>query len=142
VNVEEAFGMAKRTYLDSGVLLAAFKGEGELGLRALQIIDDPQRQLVVSDAVKLELLPKPTYEKRKEEVSFYCEVFALAEQRSWDSAVLQLAQNLAEQNGIAAMDAIHVAYALHANVDELITAEKPGKPMFRVTSPTIASIRD
>jgi hypothetical protein len=55
--------MTNRTYLDSGVLLAAFKGEGKLGLRALEVLDDPNRCLVVSDAVEIELLPKPVYEK-------------------------------------------------------------------------------
>lgn len=134
--------MMRRTYLDSGVLVAAFKGEGELGLRAMDILDDPSRQLVVSDAVRIELFPKPIYEKQQHEVDFYREVFTSAGQHPWNAAVLERAQKLAEQYGLAAMDAIHVAYAEHARVDELVTTEKPDKPMFRVPTPTIASIRD
>lgn len=142
VSVEVASSMAKRTYLDSGVLLAAFKGEGELGLRALQILDDPQRQLVVSDAVKIELLPKPIYEQRQPEANFYRQVFASSELHAWNVDVLQRAYELAKQYGIAAMDAIHAAYAEYAKVDEIVTTEKPGKPMFRVPAPPVRSLRD
>lgn len=133
--------MPKRTYLDSGVLLAAFAAQGDVGTKALEVLDDPDRQLVVSDAVKLELLPKPIYEKRKEEVEFYHAVFAQAECLSWRLDILQKTQRVAEQHGIAAMDAIHVAMALDAGVDEFVTAEKSTKPMFRVTGFRMQSIR-
>jgi len=133
--------MPKRTYLDSGVLLAAFAAQGAVGTKALEVLDDPDRQLVVSDAVKLELLPKPIYEKRKEEVEFYHAVFGQAECLSWCLATLQNSQGLAELHGIAAIDAIHVATALDAGVDELVTTEKSTKPMFRVTELRMKSIR-
>jgi hypothetical protein len=32
----------------------------------MAILDDPNRHFVVSDAVRLEVLPKPRYEKRAE----------------------------------------------------------------------------
>lgn len=133
--------MPKRTYLDSGVLLAAFAAQGDVGAKALEVLDDPDRQLVVSAAVKLELLPKSIYERRKEEVEFYLAVFEQVECLSWRLDTLQNAQEVAELHGIAAMDAIHVATALDAGVDELITAERPTKPMFRVTEIPIISIR-
>jgi len=133
--------MPKRTYLDSGVLLAAFAAQGDVGANALEVLDDPERHLVVSDAVKLELLPKPIHEKRKEEVEFYNAVFEQAECLSWCLDTLQNSQGVAELHGIAAMDAIHVATALDAGVDEFITAEKSTKPMFRVTKLHMQSIR-
>lgn len=37
---------------------------------------------------------------------------------------------------------MHVAYAKHAQVYELITAEKPTKPMFHISPPLIRSIRE
>lgn len=46
------------------------------------------------------------------------------EYKPWDSEVLEEAHALAEKYGIAAMDAIHVAYAIHAKVDELVTLKK------------------
>ncbi len=133
--------MPKRTYVDSCLLLAALKGESELGRRALEILDDPSRTLVLSEAVRLEVMPKPIYEKRNEETDFYQAVFDVAECHAWSLGALQHAKALAEQHGIAAMDAIHVAHALEAQVDEFVTAEKSSKPMFRVKAMSISSIR-
>ena len=133
--------MPKRTYIDANLLIAAFRGEGELGRCALEILDDPDRVLVTSDAVSLEVLPKPRYEKRQHEIDFYNAVLNQAEHLKWHTATLHRAHDLAEKHGIAAMDAIHVATALDADVDEFATAEKSTKPMFRVTELHMRSIR-
>lgn len=133
--------MPKRTYLDSGVLLAAFAAQGDVGIKAMEVLDDPDRQLVVSDAVKLETLPKPIYQKRTEEVEFYSLVFAQSECLPWSLDTLQKARRVAELHDLAAMDAIHVATALDAGVDEFVTAEKPTKPMFRIVDLCMYSIR-
>jgi predicted nucleic acid-binding protein len=133
--------MPKRTYIDANLLIAAFRGEGPLGQRAIEILDDPDRTLVASDAVWLEVQPKPRYEKRQQEIDFYDTVLDQAEHLKWSIGTLYRAHDLAEKHGIAAMDAIHVATALDAGVDELVTAEKPTKPMFRVTELPISSIR-
>lgn len=45
-------------------------------------------------------------------------------------------------HGIAAMDAIHVAHAIAAGVDEFVSAEKPSRPMFRVQCLAMRSIRE
>lgn len=133
--------MPKRTYIDANLLIAAFRGEGELGQRAIEILDDPDRALVVSDAVRLEVRPKPRYEKRQHEIDFYDTVLDQAEYLKWSTDTLYRAHDLAEKHGIAAMDAIHVATALDAGVDDFVTAEKPTKPMFRVTALRMQSIR-
>lgn len=134
--------MPKRTYIDTCLLIAAFKGEGELGRRALSVLDDPERALVVSDAVRLEAMPKARFHKQREEVEFYEAVFSQAENIAWDSMALQQAFVIAESHGVAAMDAIHVAHAAMARVDEFVSAEKPTKPMFRVQTIALHSIRD
>ena len=134
--------MPKRTYLDSNVLLAAFKKNGETALRAIQVLDDPDRTLLVSDAVWLETMPKPIYEKQREEIEFYEAIFSDAERLEWDTSTLTLAADIAQKYGIAAMDAIHVAHALDAQSDELITAEKPTKPMFRAKGIEILSLQE
>jgi hypothetical protein len=134
--------MPKRTYIDTCLLIAAFKGEGELGRRALSVLDDPDRWLVVSDAVRLEAMPKARYHKQQEEVEFYEAVFSQAEKVAWDSTALQHALDIAESHGIAAMDAIHVAHASMAGVAEFVSAEKPTRPMFRVRTIAMRSIRD
>lgn len=42
--------------------------------------------------------------------------------------------------GLSAIDALHVAAALSVNAEELITTEKPSKPMHRVTKIKVISI--
>jgi predicted nucleic acid-binding protein len=134
--------MPKRTYIDTCLLIAAFKGEGALGRAALSVLDDPERSLVVSDAVRLEAMPKARYHQQQAEVEFYEAVFSEAENIAWDRAALQQALSIAEAHGMAAMDAIHVAHAVKAAVEEFISAEKPTKPMFRVQAIALHSIRD
>ena len=51
----------RKTYVDSGVLIAAFRGQGDPTARAMQILDDPTREFVSSIYVKLETLPKAIY---------------------------------------------------------------------------------
>lgn len=133
--------MSVRTYLDSGVLLAAFINRDTLGLKALEILDDLDRVFIVSDAVWLEVMPKAIYEKNQDEIDFYKAIFVQAERLNWRIDTLDRAHKLAEKYGVAAMDAIHVAIALDAGVDEFVTAEKPTKPMFRVAELPMQSIR-
>lgn len=133
--------MPKRTYIDANLLIAAFRGEGALGQRAIEILDDPDRALVASDAVRLEVLPKPRYEKRQQEIDFYDTVLDQAECLNWSTGTLYRAHDLAEKHGIAAMDAIHAAMALDAGVDEFVTAEQSTKPMFSVSELHMQSIR-
>ncbi|MDR2127768.1 MAG: PIN domain-containing protein [Burkholderiaceae bacterium] len=124
--------MSRRTYLDACLLIAAFRGQKHINERAMAILEDPERSLVLSDAVWLEVMPKPLYNKQDKETAFYEDIFRQAERLSWKMDVLDKAHALARQYGIAAMDAIHVATAIEARIDEFATAEKPDKPMFRV----------
>lgn len=133
--------MTNRTYIDTCVLLLAFKGEEPLASRAMQVLDDPNRTLVVSDAVLLETIPKAHYFKNKAEIAFYEEVFNVAEKLQWNYSVLEKAFELAKEHGIAAMDAIHVAHAIDARVDSFIGGEKPTKPMYKVQDIPMVSIR-
>ncbi|QUV83005.1 PIN domain-containing protein [Chloracidobacterium sp. D] len=134
--------MPKRTYIDTSVLMAAFTGQGETGQRALSVLDDPERTLVVSDAVRLEALPMAHYHRQPQEAAFYEAVFSRAENIAWNVSALEQAQNIAEAYGIAAMEAVHIAHAIAAEVDEFMSAGKPTKPMFRVTGICMRSIRD
>jgi predicted nucleic acid-binding protein len=130
----------ERIYLDSCLLIAAFMGRGKAGQRAMEILDDPERRFVVSDAVRLEVMPKPRYEKRAEELAFYEAVFQDAENVPWNLETLSNAQTLAEQYGLSAMDAVHIAMALTAGVDLFATRENPTKPLFRVKELSLISI--
>jgi hypothetical protein len=64
-----------KTYLDSGVLIMAFRVEGEVGERARQILTDGNRQFALSVFARLELLPKAVYQQQRDEMRFYQEYF-------------------------------------------------------------------
>ena len=101
-------------------------------IKAMKILDDPDRKLIVSDALWLEVMPKPIFNKPPDEIKFYQMVFNNAEYIKWNIFSLNHATELAKKYGIAAMDAIHVAFALVSKANELVTAEKSNKPLFRV----------
>jgi predicted nucleic acid-binding protein len=131
----------KKTYIDSGVLINAFRGTTEVSLKATQILDDPTREFASSPFVKLEALPKAIYNKQQEEAEFY-EVF-FAAITHWASDLEQIfktADHIARTYGLAGMDALHVASALSIGVDELVTTERTTKPMHRVTEVQVISI--
>ncbi|MFQ3611053.1 MAG: PIN domain-containing protein [Fimbriimonadales bacterium] len=136
--------MPKRTYIDTSVLITAFRGFSEMAERAYRVLDDPQRRLVVSEAVRLEVLPKAVYNGHSEEVEFYQSVFndSRTEILDWNLEVLKEAYSLAKEYGISAMDAIHIAHAIAAGVDEFVTCEKNTKPLFRVREIQTRSLRD
>ncbi|NCR05752.1 MAG: nucleic acid-binding protein [Microcystis aeruginosa LG13-03] len=112
----------RKAYIDSGVLITAFQGIQSASIKAYQILNDENREFASSRFVQLEVLPKATFNKQQEEIEFY-ETFFLAV-NYWATE----------------MDALHVAAALQIQADELITTEKPTKPMHRVREIQIVSI--
>jgi predicted nucleic acid-binding protein len=132
----------KRTFLDSGVLIAAARGTYDTALLALQILDDPDRKFVSSIFVKLEVLPKAIYNGFKEEAAFYQSFFE-NDVEIWVSLsdeLAELAQQQAEKFGLSALDSLHVAAAISAGADEFITTEKLGTPLHRVRDFRIISV--
>jgi predicted nucleic acid-binding protein len=132
----------KKTYVDAGVLIAAVRGRDDVAAKAMQILDDPDREFISSPFLKLEVLPKAVHGKRQAEVEFY-ETFFAAVLR-WADAVdliVEEAQRRANAYGLGAMDALHVAAAISIDTDELVTTEKPGKPIHRVEDVKIISIQ-
>lgn len=102
---------------------------------------EDQREFFTSDNVKLELLPKATFEKRLVEVEFY--------QTHFDSAVAnepfspqlgRTALRLATKHGLSAGDALNIAAAIRQGAEEFITSELPGKPIFRVAGIRVISL--
>lgn len=129
-----------KTFLDSGVLLAAWRGEA-LAAPALSLMADDDRVFVTSQLVRLELLPKPRFEKRPLEVRFYEAHFAEAiacEPLSDDLG--RAAESLAARYGLSAADALHIAAAVRQGAREFYTSERPGKPLFRVKELTVISL--
>lgn len=129
-----------RTFLDSGVLLAAWRGE-RLSAAALSLMADDSREFVTSQMVRLELLPKPLFERRPREVEFYEHHFAEAVSCEPLSTELgEDAERLAARYGLSGADALQVAAALRQGAEEFYTSEKPGKPLFRVKELKVVSL--
>jgi predicted nucleic acid-binding protein len=129
-----------KTFLDSGVLLHAWRGETLSGA-ALRIIDDDTREFFTSQMVRLELLPKARFEKRPREAAFYESHFADCVGSQPLSQELGLeAEKLAVRHGLAGPDALQITAAIRQGVEEFYTSEKPGKPMFRVNEIRIISL--
>jgi hypothetical protein len=120
-----------RTFLDSGVLLAAIRSLGHDRERALQILEDPDRAFLTSPFIHLELVPKAVFHKKRLEKAFYDEYFNAAEWFRDLGRIEATARTEAARSGLAAMDALHVAAASLARADEFITTERPGKPIYR-----------
>ncbi|MFN6033269.1 MAG: hypothetical protein ACK48B_04290 [Dolichospermum sp.] len=60
-----------RTFIDAGVLIYADRSQGEIAEKALQILEDENREFASSIFLKLEVLPKAIYNHQKSEVKFY-----------------------------------------------------------------------
>jgi hypothetical protein len=123
----------KKTFLDTGVLITAFQSPSGEGKKAFNIVTDPDRKFVVSDLLKLELLPKARFHKQVKEVTFYEDFFKSATLFiEINTALVAKAIALASEYDLAPCDALHLCTAIEAQADEFITTEKPTKPFFRV----------
>ena len=129
-----------KTFFDSGVLLTAWK-RGTRHEQAVSLLDDDSLEFVTCDNVRLELLPKPIFEKRQAEIEFYNAHFQKASAcEPFSEALGQAALALAKKYGLAAGDALNLTSAIRLGANEFITSELPGKPMFRVAGIKIKSL--
>lgn len=135
--------MPIRTVIDSCVLRAAFEGEdGEINERALAVLDDTDREFIAVDFVALETIPKPTFHRRQEQVLIFNTFFDEAPLHAEVSTeVTNLAIRLGSDYDIQPMDALIVSSAIISGADELITMEKPTKPMFKVKAVKVISLQ-
>ena len=77
----------------------------------------------------------------KREASFYRAYFNLV--AVWvdpDRGFLEEADDVASRFGLAALDALHVTSALTAGADELVTTERPTRPIHRVFGLSVKTI--
>jgi len=131
-----------RTYVDSGVLIWAARGVGDLARRAMQILDDPERSFASSVFVKLETIPKSEHFRRRREVALYQSYFdGCSRWARMSEALATAALEEACHHGLAAMDALHVVAAWAAEVDEIVTSEKATKPIHRTDRVRVVSLR-
>jgi predicted nucleic acid-binding protein len=131
----------KRTYVDANVLIAAFQGDEDTSRRAMEVLDDPRRKLVISGYLRLEVLPKPSFHRRQDEVEFMNTILEnAAENIPSNPDLTTSAINLASRYDLTPIDALHAGAAVTAGVDGLVTMEKPTKPLCRVTEVKVVSL--
>lgn len=123
--------LAKSRRRNAGWL--SVQGIQSVSIKANQILNDDNREFASSRYVQLEVLPKAIFNKQQDEIEFYKTFFSVVHHWATDyEQIIQNAQQIAFTYGLAAMDAIHVAAARQIKADQLITTEKPTKPMHRV----------
>ena len=121
------------TYIDSGVLIGATRGDLPTSRAMLDLLDDRTRTFASSVFVRLETIPKATFFRHREtERVFYNDFFAnVSKWATIDLRLMQLAFDEACRTGLSAMDSLHIACAYQLNCDELVTTEKIDKPIRR-----------
>jgi predicted nucleic acid-binding protein len=130
-----------RTFIDSGVLIAAARANTTRSTAALKILSENNREFASSVFIQLETQPKAIYNKQKLEESLYETFFSGVSHWASDLAqITQMADRIARIYGLAGMDALHIAAALSISADEFVTTEKLTKPMHRVTEIQVISI--
>jgi predicted nucleic acid-binding protein len=122
-----------RTFVDSGVLLAGWRGVSKLQIKALTVLSDANREFVSSPFVRLELRPKAVYHKNLTEIAFYDSFFStIVKWIDENSIVVAKAEEIGEKYGLNSMDALHIAASILAKSDEFVTTERPTSPFSRV----------
>jgi hypothetical protein len=120
-----------RVFVDSGVLVAAARGEYPLRETARHLLSDPNHTFLTSPFVYLETAPKARYHQRVLELASYHTFFYHAEWSRDVEQIVELGTDLAQRYGVGPMDALHLAAANLLGADELVTIEKPGKSIYR-----------
>ena len=123
------------TFLDAGVLIAAYHGLPSEAEPALALLRDKTRAFVSSPFLWLETMPKALYYRNTSEIAFYNHYFETKVKISIDDvvAITRVAREEGRRCGLGAMDALHVAAAHLAEADELITTEKPGRAIHKAS---------
>lgn len=130
-----------RTFIDSGVLIYAARGEDAIAESALQILEDSNREFASSIFLKLEVLPKAIFNQREKETRFYESFFSAVSHWAIDvDLIMNNAYQESSQFGLGAMDALHIAAAVSVGATEFVTNEKPNKSIHRTQSIQVISI--
>lgn len=133
---------SRKIFVDSGVLIAAIRGGPDEAAGAFAILDDPGASFASSAFVQLEVLPKALFHRRSAEAEFYQRFFEAVEHWALPGGPLvDDAMSIAMDSGLSAMDGLHAAAARQVGAGELVTSERPDKPIFRVRDLTVRSIR-
>ena len=79
------------TFVDASVLIAATRGTDEIARLAMEVLDDPTRAFASSAFVRLEVLPKSVFNKRRVESDFYRAYFSKV--TAWAQPIERVVRN-------------------------------------------------
>ena len=122
----------KLTFLDAGVLMAGARESSQLREVALQIINDPDREFITTNFVRLETELKCDYYGYQEQMKFYEIFFQYVDSYDGYEEIVAEAFRVGKRFGLNAMDALHIAAARLIGVEEFITTERPASPFRNV----------
>lgn len=132
----------RRTYLDAGVLIAATRRDPNLLHRIDWLLTDPNRALVSSAFLRLEVLPKAIYHKRSDEIAVFEAMFdSVVAWADASPSLIEHAEEIARRHGLNALDALHVTAAIALGTDEPITTERPTSPRHRATGVAVIALQ-
>lgn len=133
-----------RTFVDANILIAMTNiTDASIFQRIRQMLADERREFIANDFLRLEVLPKPTCNRKQASVDF-CEKYfqSCVHYVETNSALLHAAFVEACRLGLSAPDAIHLATASTAKADEFVTLEKRTKPMYKSKLVTVVYLHD
>jgi len=116
----------KRAYLDSSVWITRTEGISiyrDMIRSELLSLTKHDWQFCFSDAVILEVLIKPQRLNQMELFNIYKASFMEATQLSVFDSVFQNALLYTQRDGLKALDAIHVAFAVHYGCELFVTTD-------------------
>ena len=132
-----------RDYIDSGVVLTAWRGDERLKRAARAFLSRLDRTLVASSLMRLETWPKAAYRANLEELSFFNSIFySIDEWIPIEDALIEAAIELGRHYDIVNLDALHAAAAIRGGADRFVTTERPGKPLYRLTEVKVVYLLD
>lgn len=127
--------MPGRTYLDTGVLLAAYKGDEAASDRAMAIIADEERSFIASDLLTIECVCPAIRSRHFAQAAFCSEFINSCDHIELNRDISQSAIQFLSNHAIQIIDAMHICAAVHAGAEEFITTEAVTKPFFQLAVP-------
>ena len=129
------------TYIDSGVLIAATRGQTDFSHVAFLALTDPSRLYASSVFVQLELLSISKKFRCTEQNDLYKVFFETVTHWAEDfSCITQIACEQSERYGLTAMDALHIGAAITVGASEIITTQGSDKPIHKNREIRVVSI--
>lgn len=130
-----------RTFLDSGVLIAATRGKPADMRAAGSLLADPGRVFLSSPFLELEILPHAQRCGTPAQLRLLKTYLETAESIPVCAPILESARSILLSHPLQLADALHLAAARLLRADAFITTERPSRPIFSTTYLPVLALR-